>query len=375
MIFKDFFYEYPEAAYLIPLVLLLIALYGYLYDRRRKFLEAFADDSVRKRVVAKRSLISFILKVAFICIAWILAALALMDPQGNARYPEEMLAELNKNKELPALRRRQHEVAFVVDTSRSMDVKDMRTGQSRLDFAKDVADETIRELKGDTISIYTFTASGSKLVPSTLDYIYARLLLKSLMTNDEGEGGTSLTGALQRVMRDFKELPNDTLKTIVLLSDGEDLHYSGLNAVEKSQFKDKLTDILGDAKAENLRLFAVGLGTKEGGVIPHILYQGKEVHSSMNGELLKALVAKGRGEYFQGDLYSSRAIAQAIIKAMAADNPYKPLYKGQQGRTSKPNRNDYIYDRYYRHFLIPAIVLLALALLIPDRWQRRKNEE
>jgi Ca-activated chloride channel family protein len=370
---KGFFYENPEAAYLMTVVLLLIALYIYLKRERSNFLRRYAVDAVLERVIGRRSSILFVIKALFVCAAWILATYALMDPKGNARYPDELLASLNKDNKEQTLRRRPHEVAFVLDTSRSMDVKDMRTGQTRLDFAKEIIDEVIRGLKGETISIYTFTAAGSKVVPSTLDYIYSRLLLKSLTSNDEGVGGTNLKGALQKVMEDFTALPNSTLKTIVLLSDGEDLHYSDLGEAEKNQFENELLATLGNVKAENLRLFAVGMGTKEGGTVPLVRFKGNDVKSTLDESLLKKLAAKGRGEYFQGNRYSSQAIAASIIKSMNQDNPYKPLYEIELNDKAKNDKNDYIYDRYYQSFLAAAIILLALALILPERWYWRRD--
>jgi len=366
---KDFFYEFPKAAYLIVLVFVVFLLYFYLAVHRRQFLRNFAVDSVLKRVMSGRSLWSVIQKVLLICGTWIFAALALMNPQGNARYPDELLASLNQGKHDQALKRRPHEIAFVLDTSRSMDVKDMRTGQSRLDFGKEIIDEMIRGLKGETVSLYTFTSEGDQLVPPTLDAMYTRLLLKNLTTDHEGVGGSDLTTALQKVMQDFTELSNEVLKTIVFISDGEDLKYQDLSTAEKAQYQERLAAILGNVKAENLRLFSVGLGTKEGGVVPKVLYEGKEVRSSMNEILLKELAAKGRGDYYSGNQYSSRAIAEAILQSMSEDNPYKPLYETKLDKTPNP-RDNYIYDRYYQQFLAIAALLLALALLIPDRWRQ-----
>lgn len=366
---RDFFYESPEAAYLTVLVLVIFLLYFYLEVHRRQFLQGFAVDSVLKRVLGRRSLWSFTQKVLLMGGAWIFAALALMDPQGNARYPDELLASLNQGKQDQTLKLRPHEVAFVLDTSRSMDVKDVRTGQSRIDFGKEIIDEMIRGLKGQMVSLYTLTSEGDQLVPPTLDSMYVRLLLKNLKTGSEGVGGTDLMAGLQKAMQDVAELPPEMLKTIVLISDGEDLKYQDLSAAEKTQYQERLAAVLGNAKVQNLRFFSVGLGTKEGGIVPKVLYEGKEVHSSMQDVLLKELAAKGRGEYYSGNQYSSRALAEMILQAMSADNPYKPLYETKVDKTPDV-KNNYIYDRYYQQFLAIAALLLALALLIPDRWRR-----
>ena len=370
MIASDFFYNNPNSAYLLFFVPILSILFFLLFRYRNKVIESLGSFSVLKEILYPRSEINFLKKVVFFCIIWILSTLALMDPQGNARYPETNKSVSQEKVKKNPLKRKAHEVIFLMDVSPSMAVKDMENGQSRLDFAKDVIDEVIRRLNGETVSIYTFTSDIDKIVPSTLDHIYARLVTRSSVVDDLGAGGTDLKAALQRVLTDYPLHPNEKPKTLIILSDGEDIAYERGNVEEKEKLTKMISELIGDVRKKNLRIYTIGLGSELGGEVPNISFKGKKVKSMIVPDLLKTVANLGRGRYYNGDDEGATTIAENIIAQLEKENPYLENYETEQQTYLNKQGEDFIFDRYYQKYLIIAILLLSLLLLFPENWKR-----
>jgi Ca-activated chloride channel homolog len=163
-------FNFPAALYLTLFSLLILALFWHLNRYRKTALESLANPKVQN---LERAKFTFWVKTLFLCSVWILASLALMQPKGNGRYSETG----QKNLSDVTIQRKAHEVIFFVDTSASMDVKDARSGETRLSFAKEIIDEVMSQLSGEDVSLYAFTSEVSKRVPPTMDYLFARIAL------------------------------------------------------------------------------------------------------------------------------------------------------------------------------------------------------
>lgn len=371
MIASDFFYNHPNSAYLLLLIPIFCILFFFLFRYRNEVLENLGSLPVLNEILYPRSVINFWKEVLFFCIIWILSTLALMDPQGNARYPETNKSVTQEKVKKAPLKRKAHEIIFLMDVSPSMGVKDMETGESRLDFAKDVIDEIIRRLNGETVSIYTFTSDVDKIVPSTLDHIYARLVTRNSVVDDLGVGGTDLNAALQRILSDYPLHPNEKPKTLIILSDGGDIAYEKGTIEEKERLKKTLSELIGDVRTKNLRIDAIGLGSEKGGEVPNISFKGKKVRSVIIPDLLKILANQGRGRYYNSnDDGGAARIAESIIGQLDKENPYLENYETEQQTYLDKQGEDFIYDRYYQKFLIVVLVLLSFLLLFPENWKR-----
>lgn len=371
MIVDDLHFVLPQAASLILAFLIFLVLFWLLFNRQQNFQNKFISD-----VIVKSSALIFWTKAFALCIVWTLACVALMQPFGNERYPErEKIGKLRDSKKsLNAQfvqQKKAHDILILIDVSASMSVPDAREGLTRLTFAKDIADEIVRALRGENVALYSFTSETLELVPLTSDYLFARLLLRDLQIDQGGGDGTNILQALQEMRRRYFEKPSERLKTVILLSDGGDNHLevSGISA--RDQEINKILQPIVDAKSQHLRVFTIGLGSTQGALIPNLIYQGKSVSSALDQELMEKLAKAGEGVYIFANQFSAPEIAQEVIKQFQKSSP--AISEETITRAfSAENKVDFIRDWYYQTPLGIAIVLLAGILFWPDVWLKEK---
>lgn len=378
-------YDWPEAAYLILIAFVIIVLFWRLAQVRKQRMEQYAAEPLLPHVVSVRSRLYYTLYVIGIVGAWTAATLALMQPKGNGRYAsmnhgmeqakQQRLLEETVGEEKGLRKRKAQLVIFLIDTSASMEVKDTRTGISRLDSAKEIIDETIGQLDGQEVALYAFTSEATPIAPATLDYLYTRLITRQVKINEGDVAGTDLLEALETLKQKYFKIKN-LQKTVILLTDGGDTRFESLQGEQQAQELQAILNQLAGSEEESVRLYTVGMGSKEGAVIPGISFEGNEVKSSLNEGLLMQLSEKGRGRYYFANQFSTLKIAQEIAEQVKADSApeYEEEVTQRHGRVERivSKEQELVFDWYYRYPLFVAIVLLATALLLPERKSRKK---
>lgn len=368
MIPNDLYYEFPSAAYLVFLVFVLAGLAWNLHVFRKKFLGRFSRAS---EVIIPRSRFAFWTKAAAVCLAWIATTIVLMQPKGNGHYPEshkEKKWVSDKKEKEGIIQRKAHDVIFLVDASASMEVPDARGGQTRLQFAKELIDEIISRLKGESIALYAFTSDATKLSPLTMDYLFVRLMLKQMNINEGDIAGTNMTEALASLRDEYFLTITPKRKTLVILSDGGDTHLEELKGNEQQRAIDSIKFFFNQAEELDLNVFTIGLGSREGGIIPHVEYEGKPVHSSLNEQLLKELSSRGMGKYYYANDFSAVDLAHDFVNAI--NQPVGIEEYRVKTRSQVKGSQDLIYDLFFQIPLGIAIVLLGFVLLFPDTRKR-----
>lgn len=357
--------------------LALLYLYWLLHKKRQDLLKNFAVQQVLERIVAARSGPAELSRVLLLAAAWCFAVLALMGPRGNPHYegedePQvvaERVLELEEEEGV-RLRRKAHAVVFLVDASASMLVADTRLGNSRLEQARELIDEVISRLDGQSVAIYAFTAEASTVVPMTNDYLFARLMARGLDVNAGDVAGTDLLRALDAVRRKHLETP-DLMKTVILLSDGGDTQLEGLEGEARAREVQAILSRLGEGRIENLQFFSVGLGTPQGELIPGIEFEGQPVRSSLDEVLLKTLAERGGGSYYFANAYSTLSIAEDLEQRIQAADQYVTQERdiGWRGTLEQQveRERELSYDDYRQFPLGLALLCLACALIIPER--------
>lgn len=362
----DLYYNFPEAAYLIFIVLLFLFLFWIFYRYRMKILASYSSSEKFSELALPQPTSTYWIKTAGYCLAWLCLCLALMQPKGNARYPQEAL---QAKKSINALRLKPHEVIFLIDASASMSVPDGRLGLARLDNAKDIADQVMSRLKGQSGSLYAFTSEVSKLSPPSMDYLFMRLMLRNLSINEGDVNGTDLKAALRYIQENYLKQKTPFIKTLVILSDGEDNHLEDLKGQERETYMREITDLLGNPTESQLHVYTIGVGTQKGGDIPKLTYEGKGVVSHLNEDLLKAISNKGQGRYYSGNEYAAIDIATDLATQITKADVFAPV--GLEGN-SVP-QEDLIYDLYFQFPLGLAILLLGLCIFLPDTYVLKGN--
>lgn len=371
MNFKDVTYAFPEASLLLLVGLLLPWLLLKLFIYRKRALENFASKEVLSRLLIPRSRSLYTYKCILICFSWVFSTFALMQPLGFGSYPRELtnLPEQEQGTTFSLKSRRKAvEIIFLIDASSSMTVPDMRSGKTRLEAATEIADTIIGRMSGENVSLYAFTSSVSQLSPATMDYLFVRLMLRDIQFNEGGVQGTDLTDALNFIRdRYFREKLRGE-KAVIILSDGEDTHLESLDEKGLKKAYGTLLSQLDGAAKYQLRVFTIGVGSREGRPVPKITFEGKPVVSALNETLLKSISQKGNGKYYFANDYTELDLASSILNAIEARTA--TMEEEKTINLSNQEQENLIRALYYQIPLTLAILCLAIAILIPDT--RRK---
>lgn len=377
MIPNDLHYNFPLAVYLLVGVLVLFALFWNLYFYRSKVLSQFAPPKLLREILAPRSRYNYWAKVSAICLAWLLATLALMQPRGNGRYPLESALEAAKKprgKEKEAvIKRKAHDVIFLLDASASMGVEDTRTRLSRLEYAKEIVDEVISRMKGESVALYAFTSDTTKLSPPTMDYLFTRLMLRQVGINEGDLAGTNVVEAIADMRDEHFTIITPKLKTLVVLTDGGDTQLEGLEGQDRENQIRAILTLLNNAEENQLRVFTIGMGTEQGTTVPDVEYQGKPVVSSLDEDLLERLSQHGRGGYYFANNWTSLDLAEDLVKKMGEEEPRLEEYKIKSRSAVTRGGEDLIYDLFFQIPLGIAMLLLGFIAFFPDTRIHKKG--
>ena len=379
---RDFEYGYPSGVYWILALPVIAVLYWLAYRNWLKALSLFAAAGVLEKMACRSSRALKLTMAMLVGLAWVMGVLAFMQPRGSARYlgeeseGGEVLEEEVKEENLGRVqsivqKRKAHDVVFLLDTSASMSVTDTRTGVTRLEQAKELVEEMVANLEGQNVALYAFTSEVTPVVPLTLDYLYTLLQLKRVQINEGDVAGTDLMEALSEIQQRHLKKGKNHLKTVVLLTDGGDTRLESAPASQREQELEAILSRVKGSEEQNFRLFTVGLGSRQGEVIPDITFDGKPVRSSLDEELMEKLSKLGRGRYYFANEYSLLGIAKDVKKQMDQDSPFieeeiREEVVGEVARTVEgEGPQELVYDRYFQLPLTIGFFALLVAICLP----------
>ncbi len=164
----------PAAAYLFLIIPLITLLIVFGKSRTDHLIGKWISKILQPRLVISENWTQAGLRIVLWNSIIALIIVALMDPRGNPHY-----LSTQKKLEKPV-----KEVIILIDASASMLVNDSRTGQTRFDIAKDIAQQTIEHLAGNSISLDAFTSTLVPLSPPTFDLLFIHLMLNELQINE-----------------------------------------------------------------------------------------------------------------------------------------------------------------------------------------------
>lgn len=308
-------WTYPEAIYFLSLVFVIATLFFSLYRRREQILHQLSSKTPIIHRCKKRML----LRVLALCFAWIAAVFAVMQPRVREEHQsttgqqqDSFIEEASGEEEEFEKQQLAHDVIILLDASASMSVADTRTGQTRLEYAKVIIDDLVSNLKGQEVALYAFTSEATKVVPLTIDYLYLRLMLRKVAINEGDVAGTNFMEALDYMRLEHLEKRRNVAKTLVILTDGGDTKLGDLEGEARLKEQETILGRLEGVEEALTRVFAIGLGTQNGALIPSLSYQGQPVTSDLDEAFLRTLSDKGRGQYYFANDYSSLSIADSI---------------------------------------------------------------
>jgi len=179
------------------------------------------------------------------------------------------------------------DIMLVLDVSGSMQLFDDEYDQKqRIAIAKEEAIKFIKKRENDPIGLVLFGNEAVSRCPLTLDKSVLESIVNDIELGVIDSDGTVISKAIITALNRLKKSEAKT-KIIILLTDGEpsqgDLHPS---------------DALTLAQKYGVKIYTIGIGSPEGGIMSHPLLGLQRTSSVVNTELLELLARRSGGKCF-----------------------------------------------------------------------------
>jgi Ca-activated chloride channel family protein len=334
MVFENLYF-----IYLLWLTPLLIIFLVYAYKRRIHLLELFCNNQICQKVIEGYSHKRRKVKFSLIVIVFILLIFSLAGPKWGYVWED--------------IHRKGVDIFVAIDVSDSMLAEDI--DPNRLERAKRELIDFMDFLQGDRVGIIVFAGTSFIQCPLTLDYSALQMFIDQISTSSVPVKGTSLGSAIQTAIDAFNRSAESSSKAIILITDGEDHAGNVLNIAK-------------EAKKQDIRIYAIGLGKPGGGTIPAYRgtkkdFSGNVVVSTPNFDQLKEIAKITGGVY-----------ANSVTGNMDIENIYlKGIKQALQERDLKTTREKKWIHRFQWPLAIALFMLLA-EFFLSERKRIEKNK-
>lgn len=309
-----------NSIYLIfPLILLLIMILGM---RKRKDILNILKLRNKRRIS--------IIKILLLTLGSVLVVISLLSPQKEIEDEEIEVKGMN--------------IYVLIDTSRSMLTEDVYP--NRLEAGKRVLTNLIQSLKGDRVGFIPFSDSAYIQMPLTDDYNITQNYINAIDTTLISGGGTELYQALELAEKSFKEIGSEN-KTVIVISDGGDFDKKSLDFVKENR----------------IDVYSIGVGTKEGNVIPEYLNgvkrgfikdeSGSAVISKLNSDFLQKISNENNGKYYE--------VNNLVDTSKNFVNDTMNLERKNQRNEKTKN-----YEKYFQYPLVLGILFILIGYLLKE---------
>ena len=244
------------------------------------------------------------------------------------------------------------DIYIAVDLSRSMDATDVQP--TRLEKAKREILRLINQFNSDRIGLITFSSEAFIQSPLTFDQNALKLYSQVLRTSLLPHSGTNYKPVLELALEKFNnptaspDQEEQKARVLVLISDGEDF------GEDYSELTERLLE-------QNIRVFALGIGTPEGGRIPVAQgykkdKRGKTVVTRLNTASLVQLTERTGGQYYEVNDRVSE-VSRLINNINSIEGELR------ESKTVDVTANKYVYPLALALFLILLDVLITVKLI------------
>ena len=326
------------ALILVPLIFMILLFVG---KRRQKEREKIGNINTLNRFSSKPMEGTAGRDTIFIVCAVFFFILSLAGPQAGTRLEPVKITG--------------SDVFIAIDLSQSMQAEDIRP--SRFERAKIDALELLEQLKGDRVGLILFAGDAFVQCPLTVDYDAVSQFISSIDNETAVAGGTTLFAPLE-VALDSIDPEAGKYSILLLLTDGENT--GPIN-----------NKIMRDLEKRGIKVFSVGIGTKDGAPIPlfdedgrRVGYKkdasGQVVISRLSDEYLKEIAEKTDGYYFEAGEQMNE-----IYKFQATVNSMKKRELEMKQYT--------VYEERYQIPLALGILLVVLLSLLSVKTTKTKR--
>jgi len=317
----------------VPVVVLFLV---WAFRARRRALERFAAQPLAGRLAAAVRPVARRWKAVLLVAVVLFGVLAMAAPRWGFEWRE--------------VKRKGVDVFVLLDVSKSMLTEDVRP--NRLAQAKFAVQDLTEKLKGDRVGLVAFAGVAFVQCPLTADYEAFRLTLKDADPRIIPRGGTAIGAAIRTALKGFGEKEGRD-RAIVLITDGEATEGDAAEAAD-------------EAAQAGVKIYAIGVGTAEGELIPMreesnkpIEFvkdeEGKTVKSRLDEETLKQLAVRTQGMY---------------VRSAAGDFGMDTVYDKGISQLQGKEYDAKLQRRTLERFQWPlgfAVALLVVEMFVTDR--------
>jgi Ca-activated chloride channel family protein len=222
---------------------------------------------------------------------------------------------------------------------------------NRLERAKYAVKDLLKKLNGDRIGLIAFAGTAFLQCPLTVDYNGFMMSLDAMDVNTIPRGGTAISQAIKEALRSYKG-GMKKYQVLVLITDGENHEGDVLALAEQ-------------AKKEGIKIFCIGIGTKEGELIPVTDENGnKSFLKDAHGTVVKSRLDEHTLQKIA--LLTGGSYVRATNTQFGLDLIYDEKLAHMERRELESKLSKQYEDRY-QWFLAVGMLLLALELFISER--------
>lgn len=326
---------HANCLYLLWIAAALMLFWRWAAARRRRDMAAFADPALVGALVVGMSERRRKFKTAALFFAVVFIVLALAEPKWGYHWQR--------------VAREGIDIVIAIDTSNSMLACDVKP--DRLERAKMEVRELLDTLQGDRVALVAFAGSSYTVCPLTLDYAAVEMFLKVVKVGVVPIGGTDIGGAIEQAIRIFQGEERN-YRALIVLSDGED-HGAKIEEAAKK------------AGELGVKIFAVGIGSKAGELIPVESGDGKKSYlKDKEGKVVQTQLAENTLEQIAlltGGTYVYPSAGRFGLVDLYNDKISK-MEKKELGERQRK-----IYENRFQWPLGLAFLLLVVEALVSER--------
>jgi Ca-activated chloride channel homolog len=237
------------------------------------------------------------------------------------------------------------DIVLAIDTSKSMLSTDY--APNRLTRAKLAAQDILDSMKGDRIGLIAFAGAAQVEAPLTTDYQTVLEAITQLDTKTVERGGTDISSAIHSAELALGK-SEGSYRALVLLTDGEDLEENAIAAAK-------------EAASYGIRIFTVGIGTKEGALIP-VDPDRQELLRDRNGQTVRSRLDESRLREIAEQTGAFYVHLENGAMSQIIDNGLRKLGEGKID-----DRSTRIPVERYRWPLTCGLLLLLLSAALNER--------
>lgn len=320
----------PQYLWLLLLVPLFFVVQALVLHLRRRRVRRFGDEELVNALMPSYAGAKVWLRLSFFAVAFCFIVLTLARPQRGIRLKDQQVKGA--------------EVIIALDVSNSMLAEDY--SPNRLERAKLAISRVTEKLKDDRIGLIIFAGDSYVQIPMTSDYISAKMFLNSISTGSVPVQGTAIGSAIDLALRSFSE-ESDKSRAIVIITDGENHEDDAVAAAAR-------------AADMGVRVFTIGVGSKEGKFIPlpdggYITdADGNNVVTRLNEGTLQDIAEAGNGLYVHSN-NKEFGLEPIIEEVQKMEDKVMTTITYEE------------YEELYMYFLGAGVFFLVLQMLVGYR--------